>query len=128
MNREWEDEKIRQLFRELRQEDEQLAPPFSRHWEASRAGTRASFFSLTAAATATAALILLSVISLILLKPSLQPPAPPSPWESTSSILQWQAPTAFLLKTPGEELVRTVPEIGRSSVQVRTVVLEEKSR
>ncbi len=130
MNRDWEEEKIRQLFHKLRQEDEQLASPFIRDWEAarSRAGARPRFFPFNAAATTTAILILLSAFSLILLKPSLQPAAPPSPWESTSSILLWQAPTDFLLRTPGSELVKAVPEIGRSSVQIHAVVLEEKSR
>ncbi|HWO01810.1 MAG TPA: hypothetical protein VNS63_21325 [Blastocatellia bacterium] len=34
-------------------------------------------------------------------------------------ISQWQSPTGFLLKTPGDELLRTVPRIGESAVEIK---------
>jgi hypothetical protein len=33
-------------------------------------------------------------------------------------ISQWRSPTAFLLKTPGDELLRTVPRLGASAVEI----------
>ncbi|HEY3130049.1 MAG TPA: hypothetical protein VGL91_11360 [Acidobacteriota bacterium] len=130
MNRDWEDDRIRQLFRELRREDEQLAPPFIRHWESVRSqiGAKRRFFMFTTAAAAAAVLILLSASTLIVLHHSMPPPAPPSSWKSAWSIMLWRPPTDFLLQTPGGELLRTVPAIGRSSVQVPALVLERKTR
>ncbi|MFY9608154.1 MAG: hypothetical protein WAU45_05995 [Blastocatellia bacterium] len=34
-------------------------------------------------------------------------------------ISQWRSPTEFLLKTPGDELLRTVPRLGASSVEIK---------
>lgn len=33
-------------------------------------------------------------------------------------ISQWRSPTEFLLKTPGDELLRTVPRLGKSAVKM----------
>ena len=33
--------------------------------------------------------------------------------------VRWQAPTDFLLKVPGAELLRTVPQLGRVSLEGR---------
>lgn len=34
-------------------------------------------------------------------------------------ISQWRSPTEFLLKTPGDELLRTVPRLGAASVEIK---------
>lgn len=34
-------------------------------------------------------------------------------------ISQWRSPTEFLLKTPGDELLRSVPRLGASAVQIK---------
>ena len=33
-------------------------------------------------------------------------------------ISQWRSPTEFLLKTPGDELLRTIPRLGKSAVEM----------
>jgi hypothetical protein len=34
-------------------------------------------------------------------------------------ISQWRSPTDFLLKTPGDELLRTVPRLGESAIEIK---------
>ena len=55
------------------------------------------------------ALVLASLAVVALLWPR---PAPPPP-KPAPSIERWKAPTDFLLHTPGAELLRTVPSLGR---------------
>jgi hypothetical protein len=42
---------------------------------------------------------------------ALRLPAPP--YVSGPSIADWRSPTAFLLRTPGQELLREPPALGR---------------
>lgn len=128
MNRDREDEKIRQWFHELKRGDEKLAPSFVCDWEAARShvGDRSQFFPFSAAAVAVM-LVFLAAFSWILVRQSARPESPINSWNSTS-ILHWQAPTDFLLQTPGNQLLRTAPQIGRSAVELPKINFEGKSR
>lgn len=46
---------------------------------------------------------------------------------STTLISQWQSPTDFLLTTPGEQLLKTVPRLRQSSVELKTTLPDEKN-
>lgn len=42
-------------------------------------------------------------------------------------ISQWRSPTEFLLKTPGDELLRTVPRLGASAVEIKLNLSSDKN-
>jgi hypothetical protein len=42
-------------------------------------------------------------------------------------ISQWQPPTDFLLTWPGAQWLKTVPQLGESSVDVKAIRPEEKN-
>jgi len=46
---------------------------------------------------------------------------------STTLISQWQSPTDFLLMTPGEQLLKTVPRLRESSIKFKTTLPDEKN-
>ena len=128
-----EENKLRELFLELRREDEGAAPPFNEAWETASSPLRQMrwrryVLRVTAAAAMLAALGV-AVIRFISPLPAqrLAPglisdravPANGSvssslPWQSTVLISQWRAPTDFLLQSPGEELLKAVPRPGQS--------------
>jgi hypothetical protein len=43
-----------------------------------------------------------------------------------ASISQWQSPTAFLIETPGQKLLKTVPRLGDGFMGLRTLNPEER--
>jgi hypothetical protein len=42
-----------------------------------------------------------------------------SPVRTATLISEWQSPTDFLLKTPGDELLKTVPRVGPSAIEIK---------
>ena len=117
MNHEWEERDIRELFRDLRQEDERLAPSFARHWNPARSKAHASRRPgrpLRAIAAAAAALTALGVSAIIFRQPAI----PPAADISTS---RWRSPTDFLLQLPGESLLKAVPRLGESLTELRAI-------
>ncbi len=107
MNGDWKHEQITALFRDLRQADRRLTPPFSRVWEAARSRVSASpgprrVSRLLAAGSA---LVIIGAVSFI----AGHLRRPPT-WEF--SIFRWQSPTAALLTLPGEGIVKTIPRLG----------------
>jgi len=51
------------------------------------------------------------VAAILFLRSPGREPKPRAP-KPVTSIIEWKAPTDFLLATPGSELLRTVPQIG----------------
>ena len=101
------DDMLRRRFAVLRQEEERHAPEFATLWKV-RAGTRrrqARWFAATACA-------LIALLAFLWMR-SAQRRAEE---KTVASITEWKAPTDFLLETPGRELLRTVPEIGKWQV------------
>ena len=98
-----DDRDLRERFAALRGEESRRAAGFDRvvaHARKRRAPPRAAAF-----ATATFAIALVAVAWIVV---SQRPPAPELPMPAT-----WREPTAFLLQTPGRELLSTLPEVGR---------------
>jgi hypothetical protein len=51
----------------------------------------------------------------------------PVPQPDLALLSQWRSPTEFLLRTPGNALFRTVPRLGASWIESRTLVPEQKN-
>jgi hypothetical protein len=168
--------RIKQLFDELRQGDERHTPSFDRVLKAaSKAGPALPSLRVAVAA---AMLIVVSGLVFILLKPSLlstetgdsesslpivrmpdgqsepllsEPPNPsierapaleavrreltrparhkrPARWPHQPAMLisEWQSPTDFLLRTPGEQLLKTVPRAGESLFEIKPSIPDER--
>ncbi len=169
MNQRSEEEKIRRLFHELREEDDQCAPSFSSILEArlSKTGSAKPGRFIWRAAMATASIILIVGLALLLRQYSSRQntypaptdesiarapylnkarPAPqinpvgnepqkpvrrkarPAQFRETSRLIsRWQSPTDFLLRTPGAELLKNVPRITDSAVNLKSIPTAEKN-
>lgn len=183
MNRNLEEQKIRQLFREARQQDEAIAPSYADTLAAARAKTQRAGWRLPIwpVAFATIALIAIGIMAFIFFKPSItqppnpiavgpsvasprdHPPAPPSinpskrvaatpstikgqranikpsphrarpvrpqsEFEQAALLsMKWQSPTDFLLRTPGADLLKTVPRLGDSLIRFDVIPSDEKN-
>ena len=90
------DDRLRQAFAELRREETAHVPEFNRLWSRrpGRFSTRLAFAALLLA------IVAVSVIPIIRRHRTPQ-----------TSITEWRAPTDFLLKTPGQELLTSVPDL-----------------
>jgi hypothetical protein len=97
-------ESLRSRFAGLRREDERRAPEFAALWRRRESSRRRSFRWLAAGACA-----LIALGAMLWMRSS--PRYPEN--NAVASIVEWQAPTDFLLETPGREVLRSVPEIGR---------------
>lgn len=112
MKRENDHRTVRELFEGARQEESGASPEFSTVWRAAerrRRTTRSSRPSRRERwllATATVALV--TIVIAIAYYGSRPPVEPPWPF---SSLTSWEAPTDFLLETPGSDLLRTLPEL-----------------
>jgi hypothetical protein len=183
MNRDLEEQKIRQWFREARQRDEACAPSFAESLAAARSKTGRAGWRLMAwrIAFVTVALIAIGGAALIFFKqsttqplnkaaaglnlerspddqhppvavdrpiPRVVPPrtlkgplanSKPSPrrlrvaqpqsdvGQAALLSLKWQSPTDFLLRTPGADLLKTVPRLGDSLIRFDVIHSDEKN-
>ncbi|HEY8130290.1 MAG TPA: hypothetical protein VII12_00235 [Thermoanaerobaculia bacterium] len=85
------DDRLRQAFAELRREEAAHVPPFRVDGRRGRwPATRLAF-----------ALLVLMIVAMIFRHHNTPQP----------SIAEWRAPTDFLLKTPGQELLTSVPHL-----------------
>jgi hypothetical protein len=99
MKSEWSDEDLTGAFEDLREHDARTAPPFAAVHEAALARGRARRHRSWFPAAAVAAIVLVTLFALRA-RPA-YPPAPP--------LSQWRSPTAFLLESSGDRLIKTVP-------------------
>lgn len=95
---------LRNLFVSLRQEEQQSTPAFASLWARKNPVQQRKGLWFAAAACA-----LIVVAAFLLLRSE----RPNREEVLTVSITEWKAPTDFLLETPGREILRTVPEIGK---------------
>lgn len=109
------DDDLRSRFDALRRIDESAVPDLDAL--VARPRTR-NGRPLVRVALLAAAAVIIAVVGLRVFK---QPPHP-VPLDAATSIVTWQSPTASLLHTPGQELLRTVPTL-RSSL-LRGVPME----
>lgn len=99
---------LRQLFQLARAREAAGAPVFAVAQRHRRRPAR--WLGMTVAAAATVAAILVMVA---------RTEAPPYPIETAAT--RWMAPTDFLLRTPGGELLSGIPRIGEVSALVDSV-------
>jgi hypothetical protein len=102
------DPDLRRRFEALKNDEQRLAPPFEGLFRvrATRAPRR---FPRLAAATAL--LLILTAVPIAVRRFSTRVEQPPH-----ASLSTWRAPTDFLLTTPNAELLRSLPEIGTTSI------------
>lgn len=112
------DERIRHLFREVREQDERETPPFSRTWSAARSRQRQDVETPWALAfhVATALFIVIGVSAVLVLRPT--SPRDDFNLQVAAGLSSWQSPTDFLLSTPGSQFIQSVPSIGDSLTQL----------
>ncbi len=90
------DERLRQAFEELRTSDAAHAPPFDQLWQPRPVAPRRRSL-----AVAFALMLLIALVTVAVLHRPRQTVPP--------TISTWRAPTDFLLKTPGQELLVRLP-------------------
>lgn len=170
MNQQSEEEKIRQLFHELREEDDRHTPSFASILEAALSKTESDKPRRFAwqLALVTASIILIVSLALLILRQSspqqsinpaptddlilrlpdrkIEPsPAPlimksveprkiirrkslPARFHQPSMLIsRWQSPTDFLLNTWGAELLKSVPRVTDSAVNLKPISTVEKN-
>jgi hypothetical protein len=169
MKQDWEEQTIRQLFRDERQADESQAPHFAGTLEAAlsrrrKYSSRRLIFRVAFAVVALVAVI--GFVRFLLIRsgneqqaivaqeplqpdkttpapmivevtPSLTGPPPRtapgtrrhrrSPAPADSLISQWRSPTDFLLRTPGDQLLKTVPRVGTSAIEIKVNFSDQKN-
>ncbi len=112
-----DDHHLRAAFEALRREDAAGTPPFQATVAAARArpaagpGHRALRLAAAAAAVALVAVV---VVSTRRERDGVR-------LEIDLATVRWQAPTDFLLKLPGDELLRSVPQLGPRRLDWRTL-------
>lgn len=87
------DQRLHHAFEELRQVESAQVPRFERLWQPRPARGHSKL----------AAAVLLLVVTLTAIAVHRPEPRP--------AISAWRAPTDFLLKTPGQELLNTLPDL-----------------
>lgn len=90
------DDRLHNAFAELRRQETDGAPRFERLWQARPPQRR----RLPVASLAFVVLLLIVGAFVALHEPPQRP-----------SITEWHAPTDFLLDTPGNELIHSVPDL-----------------
>ena len=110
-----DDHHLQKAFEALRREDAAGTPPFRATVAAARARQTAppGYRALGLAA------VVVAVVAVVVV----------STWRHRDGVrleidlatVRWQAPTDFLLKLPGDELLRSVPQLGPGSLDWRTL-------
>ena len=112
-----DDERARELarlFEADRRADESAAPAFNELLaRRPRRRRAAGAFSTLALAAAVAVFVAAAVL---LLRAGALRPGAPSPAEGTLQLAEWKSPTAFLLDTPGSELLSEVPSLSAAPI------------
>lgn len=157
-----EEERIRKLFQQLKEEDERHVPSFAHDWSAalSRQEKLRHQWSTWRVAVGAALLIVLGAGWWMYVRQSTKQsdpveivrsdrpvdsftplPVSPSPVPvknppnltrrqrtfarprpTATLISQWRSPTQFLLQTPGEQLLKRVPRLDESLVNIKVII------
>jgi hypothetical protein len=103
-----DDRDLRERFAALRRQQEAQAPEFAAPQLSSARPVRPR----SPAALIAVAACLLAIAAVGLWISTVSHRLEPRQGKPVASLMEWKPPTAFLLQTPGRELLRTVPEIG----------------
>ena len=102
-----DDSELRRRFAQLRESDRERTPGFAQTCSATRARRRGpTAFRVWPLA---AGLVTAAALAAVWLTPTRTPPAPLAP-----AIADWRAPTDFLLRTPGGDVLGAMPVLGAS--------------
>jgi hypothetical protein len=96
-----EDSRLRTRFANLREEDRSAAPPFGRTVAAAASSRRSSSLRI-----ALAAVPVLAIAVVLAVRTHRSADAVPR------ELAAWSSPTAFLLETPGKQLLNQTPRLG----------------
>ena len=126
MDRYWKEKRIKDLFDELKEEDKRLAPSFAKVWGAAASRGEKSHHPRRALRTAVAAATLIVVIgfAVIFYRQSSRPRTPPTA-ESAMLLSEWRSPTDFLLRSPKDQFMKTVPRLGESLFELKVITLQK---
>jgi len=97
-----EDSRLRERFANLREEDRSAAPPFERTAAAGDAVSRRR----SSLRIALAAMPVLAITVMLAVRTHRSTDAVPR------ELAGWSSPTAFLLETPGKQLLNQTPRLG----------------
>jgi hypothetical protein len=122
-----DDREIREAFDTLRREDEAAPPAFDPMWDRAARGHASHRSARTARqAVWTAAGVAFLAGTTILYRGASPPPTPISE-DVPRSFTEWTAPTDFLLRTPGRELLETIPRFRVDLPSGQSAVMSRKS-
>ena len=96
-----DDDRLRTRFAKLREEDRSAAPPFGRTAAAAAFSRHGSFLRI-----ALAAMPVVVIAVMLAVRPHRPTDAVPR------KLAAWSSPTAFLLETPGKQLLNRTPRLG----------------
>jgi hypothetical protein len=134
-----EEDKIRSLFQEMKEEDERNAPSFAHDWRVAlswRESAPACCVAWRLVASVATVLIFLGAVSWMFFRQSTGREASIEIARSVLStrdagaailISQWRSPTESLLRTPGEHLVKRVPRLDDSVVHIKAIVPDTRT-
>ncbi len=111
-----DDRHLRKAFEALRRDAAAGTPPFDATVAAARA-RRAAMPGRRVLALAAAVVVAVVAVAVV----SRRPDRDGVPVEVDLATVRWRAPTDFLLKLPGDELLRSVPQLGPRSLDRRTL-------
>jgi len=110
-----EDSRLRTQFANLREEDRSTAPPFDRTAASAPAvSRRASLLRI-----ALAAMPVLAIVVMLAVRPHRSKDAVPR------ELSAWSSPTAFLLETPGKQLLNQTPRFGEPLIHTLPATQDE---
>ena len=110
-----EDSRLRTQFANLREEDRSTAPPFDRTAAAAPALSRRSSF----VRIALTAVPVLAIAVMLAVRPHRSTDAVPR------KLAAWSSPTAFLLETPGKQLLNQTPRLGEPLLRTLPAAQDE---
>lgn len=111
-----EDNRLRRQFTNLREEDRNAAPPFGRTAAAAAASSRRSSSPLR---IALGAMPVLAIAVMFALRVHRSTDAAPR------ELAAWSSPTAFLLATPGKQLLNQTPRLGEPLIPAPPAAQDE---
>jgi hypothetical protein len=103
-----DDPDLRHQFTALRNEEQTRTPEFVDLLHRENVRPRSKSFSRLIAASA---LLAVTIASIFWIRPALHA-LHRDAGKAVVSITEWKSPTAFLLDTPGRDILQTVPRIG----------------
>jgi hypothetical protein len=107
------DNDIRKFFQQMKEDNMRVSPSFLKSLEMvssriEKGLRRPSFFRLAATCVF---VIVVAIVGFFLWHERT------TKFSKYQSISEWRPPTEFLLKTPGQDWLKTVPKLGQSSLE-----------